>query len=143
MKSFETEKLKFWVNGADPKHSWERSRLDERGALFQLVDGEKFSHLVVIQCVPLPGAFRGRHFHLKKKEEFFLAYGSMTFAWYDLDSKEKGECELFPGNRLTIFPKLAHVFFAQNESVLVEFSSSPYDEQDSIPFDPRNPVDLQ
>jgi dTDP-4-dehydrorhamnose 3,5-epimerase-like enzyme len=135
-----TDKFRLWKLGSASDRPWERVRGADRGTLFQLEDGATtFCHLVVINCPVVPGAYRGRHYHLKKLEDFFLANGRMLFVWYDLDTRQKGEIELIPGDRLFISPRLAHSFLALEQSTLVEYSNSLHDDADSIPFDPCNP----
>lgn len=132
----ETEKLVIRRNGADPSRPWERVVSEPRGTLYQLESGREFCHLLAIVCPPVAGAYRGRHFHREKREEFFLVQGRMRFCWYDLDTDARGGCEIVPGDRLLILPWLAHAFVALEESVLVEFAQVPYAESDSIPADP-------
>lgn len=131
-----TEKLVIRKNGGDPARPWERCVQEPRGTLYQLESGQHFCHLLAIVCPPVEGAFRGRHFHREKREEFFLVQGRMRFCWYDLDTDVCGECDIWPGDRLLILPWLAHSFVALEESVLVEFAQIPYAESDSIPADP-------
>ena len=132
----DTEKLVIRRNGDSPSRPWERIVDEPRGTLYQLESGQSFCHLLAIVCPPVPGAFRGRHFHRQKREEFFLVQGRMRFCWYDLDTDAHGECVIVPGQRLLILPWLAHSFIALEPSVLVEFAQVPYAESDSIPADP-------
>jgi len=131
-----TEKLVIRKNGGDPSRPWERMVVEPRGTLYQLESGQSFCHLLAIVCPPVEGAYRGRHFHREKREEFFLVQGRMRFCWYDLDTDAHAGCDILPGDRLLILPLLAHSFIAVEPSVLVEFAQIPYAESDSIPADP-------
>jgi len=131
-----TDKIITWKNGSDPDQPWERVRVEPRGTLFQLVSGQSFCHLLAIDCPALPGAFRGRHFHRRKLEEFFVVSGRLMFHWYDLETHTHGSFPVETGDRVRIFPLASHSFVAQERSILVEFCNTPYDEADSIPSDP-------
>lgn len=134
-----TTKFCLWKLGSDPARPWERRCEDSRGVLTQLVSGETFRHLGIVQCPVVSDAFRGRHAHRFKHEEFFVLSGTLVFYWRDLETGAHGQLELVPGDRLTLRPGLAHSFKACTEAVFVEFCPCPYDPTDVYPFDPLQP----
>ncbi len=134
-----TDKFRLWKLASDPDRPWERRCADPRGVLLQLVSGETFRHLGIVQCPVVPDGYRGRHAHRRKHEEFFVLSGTLAFFWRDLETGSHGRLELSPGDRLTLRPGLAHAFKALTEAVFVEFCPTPYDPTDVFPFDPLQP----
>lgn len=130
-----TGKLRYWKNGERPDLPWERTRRDERGELNQLLSGPVCRHISTLTLRAIDGAWRGRHVHEIKREEFFILSGSIEFIWNDMDTGERGSVLLGSGIRLTILPRLAHALRAIEDAVMIEFSDTPYDEADSVPFE--------
>lgn len=130
-----TSKLRFWKNGERPDLHWERCRRDERGELNQLLSGPVCRHISVLTLKAVDGAWRGKHVHRIKHEEFFIISGRVEFIWYDTETSERGTERFGPGIRLTILPGLAHAIRALEDAVMIEFSETPYDEADSVSFD--------
>lgn len=134
-----TDKLRSWQNGDRPDLPWERCRRDDRGELNQLLSGPVCRHIGVMTLRAIDGAWRGNHIHRVKREEFFVLSGRIEFIWIDTETGERGDERYGAGTRLTIFPGLAHALRALEDAVMIEFSETPYDEFDSIPFDCRGP----
>ncbi len=130
-----TDKLRSWKNGDRPDLPWERCRKDERGELNQLLSGPVCRHISTLTLRATDGAWRGKHVHKVKREEFFVLSGRVEFIWYDTETGERGGETFGPGTRLTILPGLAHALRALEDAVMIEFSETPYDEADSVPFD--------
>jgi len=130
-----TEKLRIWNNGERPDLPWERTRCDGRGELHQLLSGPACRHINALTLKAVDGAWRGRHYHREKREEFFVVTGRVEFIWKDIDTGETGTAMLGPGTRLTILPRLAHALRAVEDAVMIEFAEAPYAESDTIRFD--------
>lgn len=130
-----TDKLRSWHIGDRSDLPWERCRRDNRGELNQLLSGPVCRHIGVMTLRTIDGAWRGKHVHRIKREEVFVLSGRIEFIWIDTETGERGGKTFGPGIRLTILPGLAHALRALEDAVLIEFSETPYEEADSVPFD--------
>lgn len=113
----------------------EKRLLEKRGELALISDGQAINHLGYFSLEKGNGYCRGRHYHKKKIEQFYIIAGSLTVLLVDLDSKEKEEISITSGNRLTIFPRCAHVFYAKELSQVIEYYATPYDSTDDFSYD--------
>jgi mannose-6-phosphate isomerase-like protein (cupin superfamily) len=113
----------------------EKRLLEKRGELALISDGMTINHLGYFSLGKGNGYFRGRHYHKNKVEHFYIISGSLTVLLMDVDSKEKEEILITAGNRLTIFPFRAHVFYAREFSQAIEYYASPYDPTDDFSYD--------
>jgi len=130
-----TGKLRIWKNGERPDLPWEQTRCEERGELYQLLSGPFCRHMSALTLRAVDGAWRGRHYHREKREEFFVVTGRAELIWKDIETGESGSVVLGPGTRLTILPGLAHALRAVEDAVMIEFAETPYDESDSIRYE--------
>jgi hypothetical protein len=61
--------------------------------------------------------------------------GRLAARFVDMDSGERVERTLEPGDLVTIAPGLAHVYVALEPSLAIEMSPTPFDPGDVTPFD--------
>ena len=110
----------------------ERRRVENRGEMAIIVDGQPFCHL---KCLTIKkGHSRGGHYHKKKMEQVYLFSGKIRITWLDLASTEKGQAELGRGQKVKITPQLAHVYEALEDSLLIEYCNVKYDVEDDVRF---------
>ncbi len=107
--------------------------MEERGELAQIVNDECFRHLVYLELKP--GFFRGKHYHLKREEVFYVISGKVKAVFEDIETKERLEKILGTGDKVMILPKCAHVFFPVEYSQLLHYSKDKYDPEDRYPYD--------
>ncbi|MBN2126219.1 MAG: cupin domain-containing protein [Deltaproteobacteria bacterium] len=108
--------------------------LQDRGELALIEDGTPFRHLGYFSLRRGNGYYRGGHYHREKVEHFYVISGTLRIRLVDLDSGEKWEVDLRPGQRVTIQPRCAHRFTAEEEARVIEYYDSAYDPEDDIPF---------
>ena len=112
-----------------------RRLVQERGELALLEDGACFRHLGYWSLHPDTEFFRGGHYHQNKTEEFYLVAGRLRANVVDLDTSERAEFLLEAGQRMTIEPRCAHRFQAEQEAQVIEYYDGVYDREDDHPFD--------
>lgn len=107
-----------------------------QGELAQLVNGpEGIRYLATLQL--LAGTVRGNHVHFAKRESVYLMSGSARLVARDLDSAERIELMIAPGDLVQIAPRVAHAFHVLADGWGVEFAPDPLDPSDTH----RHPVD--
>lgn len=80
------------------------------------------------------GAARGNHAHLTRTEWFTVIRGRLRARYHDLDTGERFECVLEPGDQVTVLPGCAHTYLALEDAAAVECASHPFDPNDSVAF---------
>lgn len=126
--------LLFKTLGLFQNHQEEQRIIEERGELAQIINNECFRHLVYLE-LKKGNFFRGRHFHLKREETFYVVSGKVRALFEDIETKERLEKVLIAGNKVTIFPKCAHIFFPLEYSQMIHFSKEKYDPADMYPYE--------
>jgi dTDP-4-dehydrorhamnose 3,5-epimerase-like enzyme len=111
----------------------ERRLIQDRGELALIVDGSPIRHLAYFSLIPGP-YFRGGHYHRVKAEFFYVIKGRARLLTHDLDTGEKAAHLLVAGNKVKVFPGLAHRFVAEEETQVIEYYDAVYDVQDDVPF---------
>ena len=106
--------------------------IQERGELALIEDGMVFRHLGYFSLKNGPGLFRGGHYHAKKTEHFYVITGKLCVQLVDLDTQEKEEIVLSPGQRVVISPGCAHRFTAVEDAQVIEYYDSEYDPDDDM-----------
>ena len=108
--------------------------LQDRGELALIEDGTTFQHLGYFSLKCGNGFFRGGHFHKKKVEHFYIISGRLRVQLVDLESGEKSETSLHTGHCVTIYPKCAHRFIADEDAQVIEYYNTTYDPDDDYQY---------
>lgn len=125
--------LYFKTLTSSPDYQDERRIIEERGELAQIENGEWFRHLVFIDIKK--GFFRGKHYHLKRKESFYVISGAVKLVFEHIETKERLIKVLNPGDKVTISPKCAHLITPIEYSQLLHYSEDKYDPADTYPYE--------
>ncbi|MFG3687838.1 cupin domain-containing protein [Micromonospora sp. NPDC047740] len=105
------------------------------GELAQVVNGDSYKFLAYVEFRPDASKPRGNHFHAHKTELLYLISGRVRAVYQDLDSGERAELTLEPGDLVTVQPRCAHVYYALEYSQAVELADHPYDPADTHPYE--------
>ena len=108
--------------------------LQDRGELALIEDGTAFQHLGYFSLKSGNGYFRGGHYHNKKIEHFYIISGKLRVQLVDLESNEKSEIFLQAGHCVTIYPKCAHRFIADEDAQVIEYYNTTYDPDDDLEY---------
>ena len=104
------------------KISKKASMVDERGELFEFTDIEGNFRQVNI-LVSKSGTVRGRHYHKKLKEKFFVVEGAVEVMIRVLSSGEKIEFTCAASDQFTVEPYNEHTLtFLENTTILSFYS---------------------
>ena len=106
---------------------------EERGEFIQISYREEIRHLAIFEI--RKGFSRGAHFHEKKEEVFYIFSGKLKASFMDMDTLQAQEHVLEKGDRIRIRPRCGHLFYALEETVVVEYSPQFYDPEDSYRWD--------
>ncbi|MGD2125309.1 MAG: cupin domain-containing protein [Desulfobacteraceae bacterium] len=109
--------------------------IQERGELALIEDGKDFKHLGYFSLKKGKGYSRGGHYHIKKIEHFYIISGKLRVRLVDLESGEESETNLHEGQRVTIYPKCAHRFEAEEDAQVIEYYDCRYEPDDDVPYD--------
>ncbi len=126
--------LCFKTLASSENHQEEHRIMEERGELVQIVNSECFRHLVYLE-LKKGNFFRGKHYHLNRKEVFYVISGKVKALFEDIETKERMEKILKTGDKVTILPKCAHAFFPLEYSQILHFSNEKYEPSDTYPYD--------
>lgn len=109
----------------------------EAGDLFQIVNGPNIQFLAYIEFLPQGegGRPRGNHYHEKKIETLVVLRGRLLAQFLDLDTMEFGELEIVRGDVVTIQPRCAHAYWAQEYSQALEIAPDQVAIADTFPID--------
>lgn len=105
------------------------------GELAQVVNGSAYRFLAYLEFRVGADRPRGNHYHLHKTETLYLISGRVRTVFHDLDSGERTEVVLEPGDLVTIQPRCAHVFHALDDAQAIEVGDVPYDPADTYPYE--------
>lgn len=114
------------------KFSRQKRLIQERGELALIEDGKTFRHLGYFSLRNGAGFTRGGHYHNEKVEHFYVISGMLRVQLVDLESGKRWEVSLREGQRVTIHPKCAHRFIADQEAQVIEYYSTRYDPADDV-----------
>jgi mannose-6-phosphate isomerase-like protein (cupin superfamily) len=103
------------------------------GEAAPITNGTPFRFLAYLEFLPNTGAWRGNHFHERKRETFYIIHGRVHGVFEDVDSGERAEIELAAGDVIVIEPRCAHAFRALEYAQALEFSPLDYDASDAYP----------
>jgi len=85
------------------------------------------------------GAWRGNHYHERKREYFYVIRGTLLGRFQDVDTGEYLEQELPEGTVIVIEPRLAHAFQGVGYAQCMECSPLVFDASDAFPHVPGTP----
>jgi mannose-6-phosphate isomerase-like protein (cupin superfamily) len=102
------------------------------GELAQIVSGGSYAFLAYIEFLPDETKPRGNHYHAIKTETLYIIKGSLRAVYRDIERGTMREVALSAGDRVTIPPKVAHVYYASEYTQTVELADLPYDPNDTI-----------
>ena len=106
---------------------------EDRGEFVQIAYGEEIWHLVLFEI--RKGFYRGSHFHEKKEEIFYVFSGKIRADFMDMDTLQAEGHVLEKGERIRVRPRCGHVFYALEDTVVVEYSPQIFDPEDSYRVD--------
>jgi len=112
----------------------EKRLIQERGEIALIVDGEIIKHITYFSLNPGDNWYRGGHYHKKKTENFYIISGKLKIILKDIDSGGKQELILTAGDKVSIKPNCAHIFFAEEFSQVIEYYDSSYDPEDDFSY---------
>ncbi len=107
--------------------------VEERGEFVQIAYREEMRHLVLFEIKK--GFSRGSHFHEKKEEIFYVFSGKIRASFVDMDTLLPEENILEKGDRIRIKPRCGHLFYALEDTLVVEYSPQVFDPEDSYKVD--------
>jgi dTDP-4-dehydrorhamnose 3,5-epimerase-like enzyme len=105
--------------------------VEERGEFVQISHREEIRHLAFFQI--RKGFSRGSHYHEKKDEIFYVVDGRIRGLFTDVDTGEGGEFFFEKGDKIHVAPRLGHILYGLEETLVVEYSSRYFDANDSFP----------
>ena len=108
--------------------------IQERGELALIEDGLCFQHLGYFSLKQGRGYYRGGHYHEKRVEHFYIVSGKLRVRVVDLESGKRSDVSLHEGQRVTIYPRCAHRFMAEEDAQVIEYYDSRYDPDDDLPY---------
>jgi hypothetical protein len=101
------------------------------GDLYQMINGEAFRFLAFIEFQPDATRPRGNHYHEAKQETLYIVAGRIRAVYFDLDSGDRDEVELSPGDVVTVEPRCAHVYYPLDYSLAIEVAPNAVDISDT------------
>ncbi len=114
---------------------------DERGWLVEMVKENEIKTRIkqVYVATIEPGKIRGNHYHLKRREWFFIAKGEVKIFLEDIKTKKRKVLKVSSKTPklITIFPKIAHAVKNTGKETAILVSA-----QDTV-YDPKNPDTFQ
>lgn len=103
------------------------------GEAAPVFNGGPWRFIAYLEFLPGTGAWRGNHYHEKKREYFYIISGSVRGVFEDVDSGERAEAVLSAGDVVVIEPRCAHAFTAVAYSQAIECSPLEFDASDAYP----------
>lgn len=103
---------------------------EERGEFVQIAYREEVRHLAIFEIKK--GFFRGNHFHEEKEEVFYVFEGKITATFLDMDTLQREEKILEKGDRIRLKPRCGHIFRAQDDTLIIEYSPQFFDPEDNF-----------
>jgi dTDP-4-dehydrorhamnose 3,5-epimerase-like enzyme len=103
---------------------------EEKGEFAQIAYDEEMRHLAYFEIKK--GFWRGKHYHEKKDETFYVVSGAVRAVFVNLDTEEREEYTLQKGQRIRVKPRIWHVFYGLEDATVVEYSPQKYDKNDAF-----------
>jgi|SRR5215831_4706686 len=104
------------------------------GEFVQVLNGEEARFVALLEFKVGAGLTRGNHFHERKSETLYVVSGRLAAIFVDVDSGERVEHTLVPGDLARVAPRLAHTYRALEPALAIETSPTPFDPADIVPF---------
>lgn len=92
---------------------------DSRGSILNIADGVLGDVAVIYNS---PGSIRANHYHETDWHLSFLLNGSMTYRWRSLDSTDKGEIKLTPGELIFTPSGIIHQMLFSERATFIAIS---------------------
>jgi oxalate decarboxylase/phosphoglucose isomerase-like protein (cupin superfamily) len=96
---------------------------DERGKIFDLIDGDVVRHIGLITCTA--GAVRGNHYHEEQKQWMYVSEGEISLYLQDVRGENDGdvqEYEMEEGEMVFIPPGVVHTIEATQYAEFYDFN---------------------
>jgi dTDP-4-dehydrorhamnose 3,5-epimerase-like enzyme len=103
----------------------ERRLFSDKGEMAQILNrtAETYRHLVYWDLDSTKsGEERGHHYHRRKTENFYVLTGEFDLLIHDLETGRKEVLVVKAGDRLRIFPGIAHAFRSRVYSQALEYA---------------------
>ena len=101
------------------------------GEAVPVFNGGPWRFVAYLEFLPGTGAWRGNHWHERKREEFYVIRGRLRALFEDMDTGERAETVLEQGDVLAIEPRCAHAFQALEYAQAIECSPFVFDAADA------------
>lgn len=102
------------------------------GEAAPVFNGTPFRFVAYLEFLPGTGAWRGNHFHEKKREAFYVIRGRLHGVFENVDTGERAEAEIGAGDVLMIEPRCAHAFRALEYAQVIECGTQDFDPADAF-----------
>ena len=106
---------------------------EERGEFAQIAYQEEIRHLAVLEI--RKGFTRGKHYHEKKEEVFYVVHGKLKGRFIDIDTAQEDEKFFEKGDKIRIKPRCGHLFYGLEDTLVVEYSPQVYENGDNFKMD--------
>jgi mannose-6-phosphate isomerase-like protein (cupin superfamily) len=103
------------------------------GEAAPVFNGTPYRFVAYLEFQPGTGAWRGNHYHERKRESFYVIRGRLRAVFEDVDTGERFETTLETGDLLHIEPRCAHAFTALEYTQVIECSPLDFDASDAYP----------
>jgi mannose-6-phosphate isomerase-like protein (cupin superfamily) len=101
-----------------------------QGMLAQFHDSEEPArYIAALELVT--GTVRGNHHHHTKVEHVYLMRGALELIAEDVETGQRTQLAMKPGDLVVIQPGVAHAFRVIQEGVAIEFAPTRFDPADS------------
>jgi len=104
------------------------------GEFLQVANGEDVRFVAHLEFRAASGASRGNHWHPVRTETCTVIRGRLQARYEDLDTGERHEVVLEPGDQVTVLPRCAHSYLALEDAAAIECSTHPFDPADTVAF---------
>lgn len=103
------------------------------GEAAPVFNGTPYRFVAYLEFVEGSGAWRGNHFHEKKREAFYVIRGRLKAAFENVDTGDRAEVEVREGDVIVIEPRVAHAFQGIEYTQAIECSPLDFDASDAYP----------
>ena len=104
------------------------------GEFVQVANGEPVRFVAHLEFRAASRAPRGNHWHRVRTEVCTVIRGRLRARYEDVDSGERMEVVLEPGDQVTVRPRCAHSYLALEDAAAIECSTHPFDPDDAVAF---------
>ncbi len=104
------------------------------GDFVQVANGESVRFVAHLEFRAAAQSSRGNHWHRVRTETCTVIRGRLRARYHDLDSGERFEVVLEPGDQVTVTPRCAHTYLALEDAAAIECATHPFDPDDTVAF---------